>query len=94
MREYIERETAKSVICNAESRFADKVSSNWLRPKFAEAIAKQLDKIPAADVVEVVRCGECRWYKHGRCRHPFGLRGMVSKNLHWCRYGERRNDGA
>lgn len=57
-------------------------------------ILGDVEDFPAADVVEVVRCGECRWYKHGRCRHPFGLRGMVSKNLHWCRYGERRNNAA
>ena len=88
MAEYIERAKAKEELLS------------WARCiKHPEHLMTEdamcvLDSIPAADVVEVVRCGECRWYKHGRCRHPFGLRGMVSKNLHWCRYGERRNNAA
>ena len=96
MREYIERETAKSVICNAEGDFANKVSNNWLRPKFAEAIAKTLDKIPAADVVEVVRCGECeRRNKSADLTDTVycpWLKLQMRKN-DFCSYGERRNDG-
>lgn len=100
MAEYIERETAKSVIRKAEGDFADKVSNNWLRPKFAEAIAKQLDKIPAADVVEVVRCKDCIHYEMGACLKIYSD-GAVStyawqerKPDDFCSYGERRNDAA
>ena len=49
---------------------------------------------PAADVVEVVRCKDCKAYephgngKRGICRNP------KCKGLHWandfCSYGERR----
>jgi hypothetical protein len=68
----------------------DKLLNGGANKKFFDAIAKT----PAADVVEVVRCKDCRSYephgngKAGRCRNP------KCKGLHWandfCSYGERK----
>lgn len=47
-----------------------------------------LNKFPAADVVEVVRCRDCKWYQKGECRETGGL--MDVKPDDFCSYGERR----
>ena len=43
--QYIDREAAKAAILQAESRLEMRVKNAWARPKFAEAIAKVLDKV-------------------------------------------------
>ena len=53
---------------------------------------------PAADVVEVVRCRDCKWWEArtyggciGKCENP--LNGLVIEYLDdedYCSYGERR----
>lgn len=45
-----------------------------------------------ADVVEAVRCKDCKWNKHGGSRHPLCVRGgmhLKSPDDH-CSYGERK----
>lgn len=57
-----------------------------------EGATTLLEDIPAADVVEVVRCRECR-YRQDRlyCRrlkeHPF-----IVTNTDFCSYGERKEE--
>lgn len=57
-----------------------------------EAIVEEL---PAADVVPVVRCRECKhWADWGACGHP--KNGWDSPHMgpdDFCSYGERENDG-
>ena len=88
MVEYIEREALKQ-------RLGDLHFQNY-----GNAILAVIEA-PAADVVEVVRCKDC---KHGSiddhtgkglCRNPFGGYGCVPTNEDgFCSYGERRvNDG-
>lgn len=47
---------------------------------------------PTADVVEVVRCKDCKWWDNDgdaeRCTHKYG--GMWAKSDAYCSYGERR----
>ena len=57
------------------------------RRSFLPVIVKQaIEAVPAADVVEVVRCRKCRWAK------------KVEECTQWldsndfCSYGERRED--
>ena len=40
------------------------------------------------EFLKTFSCGKCKWYKAGNCKHPFGLRGMVSLNFHFCSYGK------
>ena len=56
---------------------------------------KTIDSIPAADVVEVVRCKDCKhWHEDddiGHCDNPDGLDNYAEPN-DFCSYGERKND--
>lgn len=49
-------------------------------------IKEYFDKIPVADVVEVVRCKDCRWY--GQCFR--NIRSGGNKPDDYCSYGERK----
>lgn len=46
---------------------------------------------PTADVVEIVRCKDCKWWDNDgdaeRCTHKYG--GMWAKSDGYCSYGER-----
>lgn len=71
MDEYIEREKAKSL----------------LHIEYAYAAEQLLDEIPAADVVPVVRCKNCK--------HEFGGSCIICgfqkrKPEDFCSYGERK----
>lgn len=44
-----------------------------------------------ADVVEVVRCKDCKHYDHGVCIHDFACN--LIRDDDYCSYGERRERG-
>lgn len=51
-------------------------------------------EIPAADVVEVVRCKDCKYFKMmgttPRCNFYKGLATTVNPTTDYCSYGERK----
>ena len=49
-KEYLERGEVKRII----------KANNWLNPVIPNVVNVIVDRIPAADVVEVVRCKDCR----------------------------------
>ena len=49
-----------------------------------------LNNINDADVVEVVRCKDCKYYYHGTCTNDFALNLMREND--YCSYGERRSE--
>lgn len=52
-------------------------------------VVQILEDIPAADVVPVVRCKDCRYrVDPDKCCHPDGL--LRRKNDDFCSYGKRR----
>lgn len=81
MAEYIEREAARTLFAGYGS---------------TDQFDALLDTIPAADVVEVVRCGECEYYQdnnggypHPECRwNP----DETPDADDFCSYGRRRED--
>lgn len=76
MDKYISCETAKADLQKAFA-FHDYAGS---------AACSVIDKIPAADVVEIVRCGAC---KHRTSGDP----NCVGRSKDWyCPLGERRDD--
>lgn len=95
MAEYIERSVAKEELLS------------WARCiKHPEHLMTEdamcvLDGIPTADVVEVVRCRECKKTDEGElagqkflfCTYPFGMKGgcMITDPNHFCAYGVRKN---
>lgn len=69
-------------------------------PDSGEAVVflQDIDEIPVADVVEVVRCANCtQWvegrHHTGRCNALIGFHGAdryVTGHDHFCSYGERK----
>ena len=51
------------------------------------AVKQCIDATPTADVVEVVRCKDCKYYDRGICYHPTVKYVAHDKN-HYCNYGE------
>ena len=89
MAEYIEREACLSIL-RAKANMAVLMDA---APYFEKA-AKMLEKLPAADVVEVVRCEDCKY--HYDCGVHFCDRfGMdcPDDSDFFCAYGERKNGG-
>ena len=89
MSDYISREDATKVICEwgvrqeRIGRYA--VTIHELKQNTAD----MLDELPAADVVPVVRCKDCRYrVDPDKCCHPDGL--LRSKDSDFCSYGERK----
>lgn len=97
MPEYIERET----IVDALNRLCDRVCQYSKAQRkvmcaacpLGDAFTVVEDDIPAADVAEVVRCGECKWYKLSNyntvgihiCQRFSGVRGEHD----FCSRGEK-----
>lgn len=68
-KEYIEREALKSKLKNMEATSPNKAYQNAMEDMIYYFIPKIIDEFPAADVVPVVRCKECKHYQN----HPNGL---------------------
>ena len=85
-KEYIERQRAIVDACN----------SLELYPSEYAKLEDALNRIPTADVVEVVRCKDCKWYSELVCGESKGwcsevlARPMPSNGF--CSFGERENN--
>ena len=85
MDDYISREEAK--------RF---FNQNFGSVSHAVIASRLLDEIPAADVVPVVRCRDCKHCdpENHHCDHHMGTAAPLRRNPDdFCSYGERK-DGA
>lgn len=54
------------------------------------AVQDTIEDMPEADVVEVVRCKDCKYYIQGTCTHPY-IRHFTEDN-NYCSYAERKNE--
>lgn len=100
MAKYIEREKAFELVTD----LAGQASTKSAYSAFWKA-ANALKEIPTADVVEVVRCKDCKWYQEGnllapnkfcfRLEHPTEDRkiGYNYAPDDFCSYGEKRSEG-
>lgn len=96
-REYIERETALEKVI--EVKHYDPELSGVVLHRYIKEI--DLKDIPAADVVEVVRCRDCKWYSElarGE-RELLGSQGWCNEVMArpmpsngFCSFGERKNN--
>ena len=64
---------------------------------FPVIVKNALEKMPAADVVEVVRCRDCIYYDPGCCFNPqWDMESSpevpMVRETDFCSYGERRSD--
>ena len=98
-KEYIEREAAIRII-KEYGKIAIDVGEPFLDPiNDIVAISKYIANIPAADVVEVVRCENCQYYELlGDAILTDAVRGICTyrpmaygvKDNDFCSYGERK----
>ena len=67
-----------------------------------ECAISEIEMLPAADVVEVVRCKDCKWYSELVCGEEklLGSRGWCNEVMArpmpsngFCSFGERENNG-
>ena len=92
MAEYIDREALKQHIGSYAGMFTDELGFAVSLP----AVLSGIDFAPAADVVEVVRCKDCKWYK----LHPDGDNGermckywgewIPTEETDFCSRGEKK----
>ena len=92
MSDYIKREDVYKILNEVPSDMGGLI--------FSEDVAIRLDMLPPADVVEVVRCKDCKWCKqnnsHGyeweECEkiNMIGLSHDVVDD-DYCSYGERKD---
>ena len=64
-----------------------------------EVVRQNIKDMPTADVVEVVRCKDCKWNSKlfkdvmfSRCLHPRSMTMIEQQDNHFCGYGERKTD--
>lgn len=96
-KEYIEREKALEKVI--EVKHHDPELSGVVLHRYIKEI--DLKDIPAADVVEVVRCRDCKWYSELACgeRELLGSQGWCNEVMArpmpsngFCSFGERKNN--
>lgn len=93
MPEYIEREALMEVVNNL--RFGKHLN----KEAALNLMERAINNLPAADVVAVVRCKDCKWHANRLCYHPrFDYVCEIpptARTFEFCSYGERREeDGA
>jgi len=65
---------------------------DWAPAQAERYVISRLNKIPAVDAVEVVRCGECRYMQpDGRCA-DFADDRIYPAASDFCSYGQRREE--
>lgn len=82
MAEYIEREAAIKAI---EAYGTTNGSAIGYHSGAVDCAIAKIETLPAADVVEVVRCGRCEHEQYCRIAQHLGIDGYCSK-------GERRSE--
>ena len=93
MKEYIDREEMLSAVCRGCN---EEFSDAPCEPS-ACAMLRELKKIPTADVVEVVRCRDCKHATFYSCKNDACYRGIICEyrigtddENFFCGYGERK----
>lgn len=95
-KEYIEREKARELIDNYGKNAVD--LGRWSLDPVDDiiALAKGVDKIPTADVVEVVRCKDCVLRNTADCAMYYicecGAQYSWETGNDFCSFGKRKED--
>ena len=89
MATYIEREALMA-------EFDAAVENNGMGYVIGQTLKRYVKRQPAADVVAVVRCKDCKHWDKGElyCHHPAGMTfyGKKCANEGFCYFGERRDE--
>lgn len=99
MAEYIEREALTS-----EFKRLKLGANSFIERVFADGVYAIIEQFPAADVVPVVRCKDCKHFNHEHMEceneavstdHDGGAEYSLNFELDdFCSYGERKDGGA
>lgn len=95
MTEYIKRSAVFEQFDNADADVCETDDFGGVDYGFGMKNIKELiNAIPAADVVEVVRCKDCKYNRGSKkCLNPDSF-FAVPKDDDFCSYGERKEGGA
>lgn len=99
MRDYIKREDAQKITAEWLSGYINDDERNVI-----EHIDIDLGELPPADVVEVVRCKDCRWYEINELKSDGTedkrykpsmcvLHSRSFRDNYYCANGERADNG-
>ena len=85
-KEYIER---GALLENLKKQYGEELG--WQCPVNMSDVGMMIEDAPAADVVEVVRCRDCKHWEHEEdvdfvCKRHYGYRLSTD----FCSYGERK----
>ena len=83
-KEYIERGAL------IEKMFPIGMPNNGKYPINAKAVRTAIEQVPAADVVEVVRCKDCKWWHKGGCAFRKDCTADLPSADDFCSHGERK----
>ena len=97
MAEYIEREKAFKLIKEQKEKETGAYSKGRNKGLIiAGSIINNKEVLPTTDVVEVVRCKDCRYFTNGMavgmCKRVEDKPIIPCCYDHFCSYGERRTD--
>ena len=84
MSDYISRQAAWDISSKLHSGYITIEQDQML-----ERLDEMIDDIPAADVVEVVRCVDCRYWQNYNDVMVCGLTNAMMSVSDYCSYGER-----
>ena len=96
--EYISRAEAVKI---AEKYGLTNGSALGRHTGLADCIARDISELPAADVAEVVRCKDCKWFADNNGGEWYGCKMFhvvritpedAPKPDDFCSYGERREE--
>ena len=95
MDEYIKREAALRIVKNYGKGAIDGGRKTLDPVDDIIALATGIELIPAADVVEVVRCKDCKWSEDLLmsgiyCNHPDNRNPLSCRPNDYCNDGERK----
>lgn len=79
---YIEIDTALNLI-------ADIMQDCKITHKH-RALNRNMKQICVTDVVKVIRCKDCKWWRDQTCTNVNGAGGYISNPEWFCRSGQRR----
>ena len=91
MKEYIEREATIEAIKNHKCKSKVVYSIAEVAYCVGQEIGEAIRSVPAADVVEVVRCKDCD-VPHNRWTGCPYLNGLIPPPDFYCAYGKRKID--
>lgn len=86
MSDYIKREDAVRAVVDAKTG-KDKTIDGTRQ---VTDCLRRIKAIPSADVVEVVRCKDCKWrYSTSDCTHWLPCMDIIYNHDFYCGFGER-----